>query len=273
MRWVLKKKNYRSLIRACLLGLGLVGGVLGGGDGLGDAVLDGSESLVDLLREVVIERAPAEEEEDEEVGDPSDIELLEDKGKDEAARDEADREEDIADKDDVTDEGNESLDDASHELEEALEVLVVLGDVELGELGLLLLALLEVGDDTLDVKDEGGEESKEGHKEDNSQEVVLVAENKSGDDVDNDKGDGRVDEVGPVEDVVDLLEGLDVLEGSLEGLDGALPVKVALAATLALGGLSCRLGCGLRSCFGLGCGFLDLLLLNGCLNFLFRHVV
>jgi len=270
-----RKKKLPITQKSCLLGLGLVGGVLGSSDGLGDGVLDGGKSLVDLLREVVIERAPGEEEEDEEVGDPSNIESLEDEGKDEAARDEADREEDITDKDDVTDKGNKGLDDASHELEEALEVAVILRDVELGELALDLLTL-EVGDDALHVKDKSGEESEEGNEEDNAQEVVLVAEDESSNNVDNDEGDGRVDEVGPVEDVMDLLVSLDVLEGSLEGLDGAVPVKVALATTAALGrsslGLRCRSGfrLGLRLGFR-GLLFLDLLFDLGC-DFLFRHV-
>jgi len=257
--------------RSCLFSLGLVGGVLGRLDGLGDALLDGSESLVDLLGEAVIERAPDEEEEGKEVGDAEDIELLEDEGKDEGARDEADGEENVTDKDDLADSLNEGLDDATHELEEALEVAVVLGDLDVLEEGISRLAL-EVSDDALDIEDKSGEDREEGEEEEDGQEVVLVTEDKSGNNVDADKGDRGVDEVDPVEDVVDLGVSLDLGEGSLENLPGVLKVKVALAATAALGSLLLR---GLLLLGGLfRGGLLDGRLLDrGSILDFVRHVV
>jgi len=250
-----------------LLSLGLVDLLLKLLDLLVDKVLELSKEVVDGLLLVVIETEPDEAEEDGTIEHAAHAEVASKVDDEEEAKEHAQREHDVPDKDGIDGDGDEDLDERLDKIEEAVDVLG--GDLEvlIGKVGLGVLVTLEVGNDAHDIEakaSDGGEESDPAEEAKNSE---LVADEDKEENVDGAEDSKRRHEVLPHEDLLHLTKELALLEGLADHLARALTRarrgslgRLLLLLLLLNGLLGCRL-------------FLLLLFLNGCgcrLTFL-RH--
>jgi len=211
----------------------------------------------------VIETEPDEAEEESNVDHGADTHVTSEVDEEEEAKDHAKREGNAADKDSIDTDTEESLDNITNKLEEAVDVLTGDGDVLVSKLAGSVLTLEEL-DDTKAVDGDTGKESKEGNPAEETKDGELVGEEDDEENVDNAEDKKRGHQVVPHEDLLSLAEELALLEGLGDHVAGALTTASrggslgSLSRGFLLGSFlnGCRLFCG--------CGFLNL--------FFFRHL-
>jgi len=182
----------------------------------------------------------------------------------EEAKDHADREDNILNKDSIDANTKEGLEDFLNKIKQAIDNLNGKRDLLDGDLGLLVLTILEVGNNTHAIHGESSKKSKECNPADKAKDSEIVADKENKEDIDGTENSKGLHEILPHEDLLELLEELALLEGLSDHLAGAFARARGSGSRLFSLGLFC---CGLFS----GLFFLDGSF-NGCGFTFFRHL-
>jgi len=223
---------------------------------------------------VVVETEPNEAEEDGNIEHGADAHVTSKVDEEEEAKDHAKREGNVTDEDSIDTDTEESLDNITDKLEEAIDVFARDGEVDLGKLALSRLTL-EVSNDVHDIVADTSKKSEESNPADKTKNGELVAKKKNEEDIDNNEASKSDHEIVPHEDLLSLGEEGAVSEGLSDHLAWAL-TRAGRSRSSSLGGFLLLLLFFGRSGL-LGSGFLSLYFffrdfLRGYFGIFFRHV-